>query len=153
MSDVFGSVGTVLSVSAALPATENAAGFAALTYTAVGEVSEIPEFGTSQSVQTFVPIATGLTQKRGGAVDSGDVTLTIGLTGTDAGEAILRAKVDAAVTADKRVSVKIALPNGDVAYVVGFVSSFMVNIGNADTVATASVMLALTSAVVYVEAP
>lgn len=147
--DVFASVGTVLSVSAALPATETIAGFEALTFTEVGTASEVPEFGTSQQIATFVPIKTGITQKRGGSIDNGDMTIPIGLTGTDAGEAILRTKSEGAPTSDKRVSVKIALANGDISYFVAFVSTYRYNPGNADAIATVSVGLAVTSAVIY----
>lgn len=148
-NDVFSSVGTVLSVSASLPTTENLIGFEALTYTAVGLASEVPEFGVQQAVATFVPLSTGITIKRGGSIDNGELTVPLALTGSDAGEGILRGKAEGAPTTDKRVSVKVALANGDFAYFVAFVSAFRYTPGNADAIAQASVGLAVTSTVVY----
>ena len=147
--DVFSSVGTVLSVSASLPTTENLAGFEALTYTAVGLASEVPEFGVQQAIATFVPLSTGITIKRGGSIDNGELTVPLALTGSDAGEGILRTKAEGTPTSDKRVSVRVALSNGDFAYFVAFVNAFRYTPGNADAIAQASVGLAVTSTVVY----
>lgn len=148
-NDVFSSVGTVLAVSATLPTTENLAGFEALTYTTVGLASEVPEFGVQQAIATFVPLATGITLKRGGSIDNGDLTVPLALTGSDAGETILRNKAEGAPTTDKRVAVRVALANGDFAYFVAFVNAFRYTPGNADAIAQASVGMAVTSTVVY----
>ena len=50
------SAGTVVSVSAGLPATFDAAGFAALTYTQVGKVDNAGNLGASIAPVTFTPI-------------------------------------------------------------------------------------------------
>jgi hypothetical protein len=148
-NDVFSSVGTVLAVSASLPTTENLAGFEALTYTNVGLASEVPEFGVQQAIGTFTPLATGITLKRGGSIDNGDMTVPMALTGGDAGETILRNRAQGAPTTDKRVSVRVAFANGDLAYFVAFVNAFRFIPGNADAIAQASVGLAVTSTVIY----
>lgn len=148
-NDVFSNVGTVLAVSATLPTTENLAGFEALTYTPVGLVSEVPEFGTQQAIATFTPLATGITLKRGGSIDNGDLTVPMALTGADAGETILRTRAQGGPTTDKRVAVRVALANGDFAYFVAFVNAFRIIPGNADAIAQASAGLAITSAVIY----
>ena len=152
MSDVFSSVGTVVAVSAALPATYNEAGYEALTFTSVGELQELPEFGAEQALATHTPLATGIVEKRGGSVDYGEVTLPIALTGVDAGEGILQAKSDSAVTADKRATFKVTLPTGEALYFVGLVRSFTRNVGNADAIAMASSIVSITSAVLAVAA-
>ena len=151
-SNVFSSIGTTLAVSAALPSAETAMGYAALTFSTIGEVSELPEFGPEQALVTFTPLATGVVEKRGGSVDFGEVTLTIGLTESDAGQLVLEGIVNSAVTVDKRASFKVQLPGngGDTLYFIGAVRSFRRNIGNADTIATASVVVSLTSAVLKV---
>ena len=148
-NDLFSSVGTVIAVSATLPTTENLAGFEAVTYTPAGWVSEMPEFGVQQAIATFVQLSTGTTHKRGGSIDNGDLTVPMALTGSDAGEVILRNKAEGPPTTDKRVSVRVALANGDFAYFVAFVNAFRYTLGNADAVAQASVGLAVTSTVIY----
>lgn len=152
MSDVFASVGTVVAVSSALPATYDSTGYAALTFSSVGELQELPEFGAEQALATHTPLATGIVEKRGGSVDFGEVTLPIALTGTDAGEGVLQTKSEGAVTSDKRASFKVTLPTGDVLYFVGLVRSFTRSVGNADAIAMASSIVSITSAVVTVPA-
>ena len=39
------SAGTTIAISAVLPATDDAAGYAALTWAAIGEVTDLGEFG------------------------------------------------------------------------------------------------------------
>lgn len=148
-NDVFSNVGTVLSVSVTLPTTENLAGFEALTYTPIGLVSEVPEFGVQQAIATFTPLATGITLKRGGSIDNGDLTVPMALTGAEAGEAILRTAAQGAPTTDKRRAFRVAFANGDFAYFVAFVNAFRFIPGNADAIATASCGLAITSTVIY----
>jgi hypothetical protein len=148
-NDVFSSVGTVIAVSASLPTTENLTGFEALTYTNVAFVADFPDFGVQQAISTFVPLSTGITIKRGGSIDNGELTVPLALTGSDAGEGILRTKAEGTPTSDKRVSVRVAFANGDFAYFVAFVNAFRYTPGNADAIAQASVGLAVTSTVVY----
>ena len=140
------SVGTVLSVSNSIPATINAAGFTALSYTVVSEAAEVPEFGAEQALVTFTPLQTGVVEKRGGSVDYGEVTIPLA-DSLDAGSAILEAKTNLAVTADKRVSVRVVTPNGVSRYFLASVRSFRANIGGSDAIVMASTILAITSPV------
>lgn len=152
MSNVFSSVGTSLAISAGLPTTLDATGYAAKSYSVIGEVSEIPEFGPEQALVTFTPLSSGIVEKRGGSVDYGEVTLTVGLTESDAGQLVVEGIVNGAVGADKRASFRVQLPGngGDTLYFVGAVRSFRRNIGNSDAIATASVIVSLTSPVLKV---
>lgn len=145
MSDVFASVGTTLAVSTSLPTAQTAMAYEALTYSTIGELSELPEFGPEQALVTFTPLATGVVEKRGGSVDYGEVTLSIGLSSLDAGQTALEGIVNGAVTADKRAAFKATLPNGADLYFIGAVRSFRTNVGNSDAIATASVVVSLTS--------
>lgn len=141
------SVGTVLAVSTSIPATINAGGFVALTYTTVSEASEVPEFGAEQSLVTFTPLATGVVEKRGGSVDYGELTIPMARAMADAGQAILVAKNNLAVTADKRVSVKVLLVTGAVQYFLATVRSFKTNVSGTDAITMASCILSITSPV------
>lgn len=88
------SVGTVLSVSAALPATYNDAGFSALTWTDVGEVTALGEFGGEAQISSHTPMATGTINKLKGSLDFGRMSIALGKDISDAGQIILDAGFD-----------------------------------------------------------
>lgn len=151
MSDIFSSVGTIISVSAALPATQDQAGYEALTYIPISEASEIPEHGGEQALATHAPLATGYVEKRGGSIDPGEYTLPFALSDDDAGQAVLRAKSEGGITDEKRATFKELLPTGEAIYYIGLCRSYKRNIGNADAIAMGSVLVSITSPSVVVE--
>ena len=129
-------LGTVFAASAATPATEDVAGYAALTYTDVGEITEIPESGESFEVVTHVPLATGLTAKYHGANNAGSLTIPMALDNADAGQAILKA----ALASKSRISFSETYPDGEIRYYQGKVFSFTVGAATGSVV-TANVMI------------
>lgn len=149
-NDIFSSVGTLISVSDAAPATYDSTGFAALTFSLVGEASEIPAFGAEAALATHTPLATGIVNKRRGSRNEGSVTIPMALSDADAGQAILRTAALTGAGMDAQVSFKITLPNSDVIYGSAQVMSFKTNIGNADAIAMAEVTLELDNKLVYV---
>lgn len=100
--------GAVMSISATLPATYDAAGYAALTYTAVGEIENFGEHGVTVNVSTFTPVATATTTKLKGAKNYGTMSLVLGYLPSDAGQDI----IEAAAESTNRYSAKIAYPAG-----------------------------------------
>ena len=84
-------LGTVFAISATLPATPNEAGYSALTWVTVGEVTDIPTFGPSHEVVTHTPLATGVTAKYHGAKNNGSLTIPMALDPTDTGQIALKA--------------------------------------------------------------
>src|SRR5690625_5832506 len=60
------STGITLGVVDETPATNDAAGFGALTFEEVGEVIDIPEYGPNVQVVESQPLATGVTEKFNG---------------------------------------------------------------------------------------
>jgi hypothetical protein len=113
-------IGGFLSVSAATPATFNAAGYAALSWTEVGEASEIPEFGATHAVVTFTPLKSGIVNKFHGELDYGSITLPLGYDSADAGQVILRA----ALVSKNEISFRETRSDGTVRYIMGKVMSF-----------------------------
>ncbi len=152
MSDVVSSVGTIVSVSASAPATYDATGFAALTWSACGELAELPAFGAEAALATHTPLKTGIVAKRRGSLNYGSVTLTMALSSDDAGQAIIQSKGEAAAGAAAQVSVKVALVNGDIQYFTAQVMSYKTNVGNADAITMAEVTLEIDNSVVKVAA-
>lgn len=83
-------IGSTLYASAALPATNDAAGFAALTWTKVNKNTTLPTLGLTHSLISADPLETGVTEdvKGMGTGQSSDVACE--LVAADAGQAILR---------------------------------------------------------------
>jgi len=114
-------VGGFLSVSAATPATFSSAGYAALTWTEVGETSELPEFGATCSAVTFTPIETGIVNKFHGERNYGSITIPLAYDYADAGQNILRA----ALASEDEISFRETRTDGTVRYMMGKVMSFL----------------------------
>lgn len=152
MSDVVSSVGTIVSVSATAPATYNATGFGALTWSACGELSDLPAFGAEAALATHTPLQTGIVAKRRGSLNYGSVTLTMAASADDDGQAVLQAKGEAGAGSDASVSVKVELVNGEIQYFTAQVMSYKTNVGNADAITMAEVTLEIDNSVVKVAA-
>jgi len=113
-------IGGFLSVSAAAPATFDAAGYAALTFTDVGEASEVPEFGAAYSAVTFTPLKTGIVNKFHGELNYGSITIPLGYDSADAGQIILLA----ALASKDEISFRETRSDGTIRYIMGKVMSF-----------------------------
>jgi len=113
-------IGGFMSVSAATPETFDAAGYVALTFTEVGEASEIPEFGATHAVVTFTPLKTGIVNKFHGEKNFGSITVPLGYDSADAGQIILLAALDS----KDAISFRETRSDGTIRYVMGKVFSF-----------------------------
>ena len=114
-------IGGFLSVSAATPVTFDADGYVALSWTEVGGVSEIPEFGATYSAVTFTPLQTGIVDKFHGELNYGSITIPLGYDSEDAGQIILR---DSLASKDE-ISFRETRSDGTVRYIMGKVMSFL----------------------------
>ena len=135
------SAGTRLSLSADAPATFDATGYDALTYTSVGEITDMGEFGREYALVTHNPIGNRGTQKFKGSFNEGTMNLTIGLDTVDAGQVLMQT----ASMADTPYSFEVDMQNGDKYFFQAMVMSFKVNVGSVDSMTTASVTLELTT--------
>jgi len=151
MSNVFTTLGTVLSVVVGVPATYDAAGYQALTFAAVGEVGDLGEFGGTREVVTFTPVDTGIVAKRPGSIDYGQMTLQIARDATDTGQIALQSALDGAEAGNVH-SFELVDRNGDTLFYTGIVSSFTYNAGSANTMFGGSCTIDLTSKPLPVEA-
>jgi hypothetical protein len=100
--------GAVLSISANLPATYDAAGYGAtaVVFTTVGHAENFGEHGGEKNVSQFTAVSDGVIQKFPGAINYGALNMTLGCMPSDAGQDI----VDAAFASRNRYSLKIAYP-------------------------------------------
>ena len=148
MSDVQTSAGTVLGVSSAAPATYDAVGFAALTFTEIGEITEFGEFGREYNLVTHNPLSTRRTVKRKGSYNDGNVAAQLGRVPDDAGQAILIEGRDS----DDSYSFIITLQDGSLSYFSGQIMSYTNNVGGVDQINMASVTIEIDNDIIEVAA-
>lgn len=146
---VLTSTGTLLAVSVAAPATYDQAGFAALTYTNVGEVTDLPEYGPNVQVVEHNPLATGITEKYKGFINYGSQSMGLAWDVSDAGQTILSAGVTGATKNDPH-SFRITYQDGSVDYYQGGIFSYTKNPGSANSIVGSTVQVEINSIVVNV---
>lgn len=135
------SAGTTMSVSAANPATFDAAGYAALAWTSIGEITDPGEFGRKFAVIKHNPVGSRGTRKFKGSFDEGQMNVKMALDNGDAGQQLLKTARDS----DNDYSFKVVLPGGDTYYFQAKVTEFQIGGLTVDAVTAATVGLDLTT--------
>jgi len=133
--------GTTIAVSASAPATYDSSGYGALSFTTVGEVTNLGSFGREYALVTHNPIGTRATQKYKGSYNEGQIAMEVGLDTDDAGQDLLAT----ASASDSNYSFKVTAQNGDVYYFIAKVMSFKRNFGGVDQITSATITLEITS--------
>lgn len=144
-SSAITSATTKILVSTTLPATYDAAGYAALTWIPIAEVTNLGTFGGKTTVVKHVPIDTATVVKRAGSVDYGTINLQLAKhTGSDI-TALQTAFTNRTSTAFK-VAYPTALASND--YFTGIVTSMQTNVGTADAILQSTIDIELDSPIV-----
>lgn len=144
------SVGYTLAVSLGEPATYNAAGYAAKSWTVVTDVETIPDFGGTAQVPEFTPLASGVVDKAKGSINYGSFTAPLRRRLADTGQDALQAGFDG-VNRDSVFSVRLTHPSGGTLYFTAFITSFTYNIADANAWTRNSVTFAINTKPVSVE--
>lgn len=135
------SAGTTLGLAEDAPATYDEAGYAALTFTEIGEVSDLGEIPSRiYELVTWQPIAERGMRKSKGGYQIGSQTITVGIDPEDAGQTL----VDAATNADTIYSVEIAHPELGTIYARALVMGGPKSYGDVNSIATRQVTLEYT---------
>lgn len=135
------SAGSTFKLSAGIPATFDGTGYAALTYTTVGEITDLGEFGREYSLVTHNPVGNRSTQKFKGSFNDGSMTLQLGLDNSDAGQSLAQA----AVLSDNNYSCLVTTQDGTKYYCLGQVMSFKISAGDVNKITAATIMIELTT--------
>lgn len=130
------SPGTTVGITATAPATFDAAGYQALSFTTIGNVTDISEYGTNYDTILFNPLGERRTQKFKGNYNEGAATITYGLDFEDAGQNLLRTGVDL----DADYHFVINLPNGDQSFFSGLITSTPQSVAASSVVTGTSVI-------------
>jgi hypothetical protein len=139
------SAGTTLGISATLPTTfdsDGSTGYPSLSFSTVGEVTEIPAFGSVYNLITHNPLGERRVTKRKGSINDGALTLTFAADVADTGQVALKT----AHTSDAEVAIKITYPDGEDDYFTALVMSYQINAGGSDSIKQDTVTLELTRA-------
>jgi len=143
-SGAFTSAGTTIGITSTAPATyddNSTDGLPTLTYTEIGEVSDLGEFGREYNEVTFNPLGDRRTVKRKGSYNDGSVSMTVARVPGDAGQTILQTALDD----DASYFFDVELQDGTHLYFAAQVMSYTTNVGSVDQITTASVTLGITN--------
>lgn len=110
--------GTCVSVAASTPATHDANGFSALTYTQLGELETVGEINIRHESINFTNLCTGKTSLSKGAEQGVEFDIGVAMDRVDAGQAIM---TSARKSLTQKVSLKIVDSAGDTVYLLAYV--------------------------------
>jgi hypothetical protein len=138
VSRVYTAAGTKFAISLDLPATHTIAGFAALTYTDIGEIVDGGSAGKTYNKTDHSPLGEREVLSLKASFTQGTRTLGLGRDLLDAGQALLVQALDI----DTPVSFRITYQNGDVSYITATVDSYTDDIGTIDSIVGTTVSIA-----------
>jgi len=141
------SVEATLSVSVGVPATFDAAGYGALTYTEVGQVDSIGNFGATFQSSDFTPLKTGLVQILLGSKKNGTVTVSMADIPDDAGQILFQAATTGGTQRDLH-AIKIVDSHGYTEYFQAYIGKFEKQMGDANKVKMRSAELMINTEIV-----
>ena len=122
--------GTEIAIASGTPATYDAAGFGALSWNVIGEVTQIGEFGGEFNTVTHTPLDTRGVKKGKGSFNNGTISPTMALDSDDEGQEML----EEAYASDDLYNFRVTLQDGSGYYMRGAVMSFRKNVGGVDDV-------------------
>lgn len=143
------SAGAALAISAGVPATQDAAGYAALTYTDVGNVEKIGTIGSTFAKVEFQPLK-GAKLKFKGSVDYGALQPSVAHDDADAGQTLLRTAADNET--NTLYAIRVTYPDGAKRYFQGRVFGYPESVEGADTVLMAAPTIEICTKVIKVAA-
>jgi len=140
-TEAFTSAGTTIAIDVnASPATYNDAGYGALGYTLISEITEAGEFGRQYNLVTHLRLDERRTVKRKGSFNDGQMTLQLARVASDAGQADLITALDS----DLDSSFKVVLQDGTFLYFTAQVLSYTTNVGGTDQITGSTVVVEIT---------
>lgn len=140
------SAGSTFALSAQAPASENAAGYDALTYTVVSEITNLASFGTESSLISHMPIADRVVRKLKGSKNNGTMEIAYALDLQSTGQQMLKT----AAESDSAYSIRVVLQDGTKFYFRGLVMSAKREIGGVDSITAGSSTIEVTSNIIEV---
>ncbi|MBN6819518.1 iron ABC transporter substrate-binding protein [Methylobacterium organophilum] len=155
MGDITTATGAKIFIGpSVLPSTDTEAEYSALTWTEIGLVESLGEFGDQSNTVNFASLNDGRNRKAKGIRDAGDLALTVARDPTDPGQdALIAAEATSNKYAFKVVYPDRLTPTGTdgIDYFRALVMSKRSNVGSADNVIRRAFTLGIDSAIVSVD--
>jgi len=133
--------GTTIAISAGVPATFNEAGYAALTYTNIGEITDGGSHGRTYAEVTHNPIDTRGTRKFKGSFNEGTKTIQLAIDDDDAGQDLAKL----ALVSDNDYAFEVTYQGGAIDYFQAKVMSFEKGASSVDSMRSATMQLSLST--------
>lgn len=137
--------GSALAISAGVPATQDSAGYGALTYTEIGSIEKIGTIGAQYAKVEFQPLK-GAKQKHKGSVDYGALQPNLAHDDADAGQTLLRTSAGS----NALYAFKVTMPDGGLRYFQGRTFGYPEAIEGADTLVMANPTVEINTPIVKV---
>jgi hypothetical protein len=137
--------GSTLAISVGVPATQDGTGYAALSYTDIGNLEKIGTVGASYAKTEFQPFQ-GAKQKYKASADYGSLAPTLAHDEADAGQSILRTAADDET--NRLYAFALTYPTGAKRYFQARVFGYPETIDGADTVLMATPTIEICTKVV-----
>lgn len=141
------SAGSTFAIATALPGTYDAAGYNALTWQVVGEITDIGEFGKEFNLVSHLPLAGRQTKKFKGSYNNGAVQLQMA---RDQAVAANQDKLKTALNSDASYACRVTLQDGTKLYFTGKVMSYKTAVGGTDSMTGASCTIEIDNDIVEV---
>lgn len=138
-----------LYISAGIPATLDEAGYAALTFTKIGEITNLGSRGRTYTIVSHLPIDSRRAEKYKGSYDEGDPDYSLAIDKADAGQILATTARDS----DDDYSFKEVTQDGAIDNFMGKVTAFTRAGGGTDDIDAGTITIAINSDVVEVAAP
>lgn len=132
---------TEFGISKILPATYTAAGYAALTFAAIGEITNGGSHGRTYTLVSHNPIATRGTQKFKGSFNEGQKTIQLAVDPADPGQVVVKE----ALNDDADYAFCVTYQDGSIDYFIAKVMSWSKSTESVDSMYSASISLELTT--------
>lgn len=141
------SAGTTVELSAVLPATYDASGYAAVTgWQAVAHVNDMGDFGADSTLITYTSLGQRIKGKLKGSIDMGSTTMALHRVVSGAGQALMRT----AQASDLSYSFRITIQDGTKFYFTAKVMSFVTKVGGVDNILGATAKIEVDTATIEV---
>lgn len=143
---VMTSAGSTIEIGAALPTTYDQAGYEAVVWTMIGEVTDLGEFGTEYNLVSHTSLGQRQTKKFKGSYNNGSLQLQMGRDTDNAGQAALQAALDS----DASYPFSVTLQDGTKIYFTGKVMSYRTAVGSVDQITGATTTIEIDSDILEV---
>lgn len=148
-TSAFTAAGTILAISAGLPATLTPTAYAALTFTTIGEITGAGTIGRTYNIVNHNPLATRGTIKLKGSFDDGTVQAPAAYAPGDAGQVLVQTALDS----DNFYSFKETLQDGTIIFYQAQVTSAPITADGVDSIVGIAISLAVKSGSIKIKLP